>query len=248
MTRIIGSLVIKNELDRYLIECIRHSQAFLDEIFVYDDISTDGSAQACANLGCRTVVRPASDPSFMEHEGYFRYNAWLALEKIIQPQIDDWIFSFDADEFLVSEKDTRDTLEKAIYKAKHNTSIVIPRPEIFKVENGKTYSRIDGFWNNIRCTRLFKYRPNGDWNLVPMGCGSEPTYVAKGPRSNHSLSLELLHYGYARKQDLEEKYMRYNNLEKHGHNDSHIQSIIKPPKLIERNGPVPEILKGYFSE
>ena len=66
----------RQEKDRYLEDCINHAFTFLNEIFVYDDRSTDGSAELAMDLGCRVVRRPDSRPSFLNHEGKFRYAAW----------------------------------------------------------------------------------------------------------------------------------------------------------------------------
>lgn len=237
-------MVIKNEKDRYLESCIRWAQQFLDEIFVYDDRSTDGSAELAHELGCRTVLRGENVPTFLEHEGRFRAAAWRSLESVMKPSSNDWIFALDADEFPVSDKDPiRLAIEKSIKKANYNgkPAVVLPFPEIFKIENGKFYSRVDGEWGRIRGSRLFKYRPNAQWNSKPMGCGSEPTYVAQGRASLNCFGLSVLHLGYAKVEDQYNKYKRYSSLVKHGHADKHIKSIVTPPKLVEWEGPIPEL-------
>lgn len=234
MTRVIGSMVIKNEKDRYLESCIKHAQTFLDEIFVYDDRSTDGSAELAIDLGCRAVRRPDSRPSFINHEGKFRYAAWRAFEQVMKPKDGDWIFSFDADEFLVcQDSDIKKVLDIAISRAekKKAVGIILPFPEVFKIEDDDFFYRVDGLWNTIKGPRLFKYISNGTWNDKPMGCGSEPEYVKAGPLTNQNYSLTVLHLGYARDEDKQSKYERYSSLDQHGHNNSHIESIVTKPKL-----------------
>jgi len=247
MTKVIGSLVIKNEKDRYLEDCIKHAFTFLDDIFVYDDRSTDGSAELALDLGCRVVRRPDSRPSFINHEGKFRYAAWRAFEQVIKPSLSDWVFSFDADEFMVAESDIRKSLDTAIGRAdaRNEIGIILPFPEVFKIENNKFYYRTDGLWNKIKGPRLFKYDFNGSWSDKPMGCGSEPDYVKRGPLSTQNYGLNVLHLGYAKDCDKESKYKRYSSLSEHGHNNSHIESILKTPTLVEWNGSIPE---GDFSE
>ena len=262
MTKIYGSLVIKNEKGRYLESCINWHSQFLDEIFVYDDQSDDGSIELAKDLGCTVIVRDASTPSFMEHEGHFRWKAWQEMESALSLKKGDWIFSFDADEFLVTSTnlDMRETLDKTVDESKRNNRLasVIHRPEIFKIdrtypvdESGiieDCYIRVDGEWNNIFCSRLFAYLPNAKWNLIPMGCGSEPKYLFDNWRGGRDKmfgkpvkELALLHYGYARAEDVKDKYDRYNNLPNNGHNNNHIQSIIENPVLKKWIGNKPNI-------
>lgn len=238
-------MVVKNELDRYLVPCIEHAQTFLDEIFVYDDRSSDETAEVAIDLGCRVVRRPDSRPSFINHEGKFRYSAWRAFEQIMKPQLGDWIFSFDADEFMVNDGQVpiSKTLQVAVARAEKEGSIgiVLPFPEIFKIEDGEFYYRTDGQWGNIRGPRLFKYDLNATWSDKSMGCGSEPTYVLKGKKTTRNYGLSVLHLGYAKDEDKQSKYDRYSSLGEHGHNNSHIESILKTPSLEKWEGMVPQV-------
>lgn len=242
--RIIGTMVVKNELDRYLVPCIKHAQTFLDEIFVYDDRSTDETAEVAIDLGCRVVRRPDSRPSFINHEGKFRYSAWKAFEQVMKPKLGDWVFSFDADEFMVSQSgDIKSVLETTVRvaKQKNNVGVILPFPEIFKIEDSGFYYRVDGLWNTIKGPRLFSYRQNASWSDKPMGCGSEPEYVKSGPLSTRNYGLHVLHLGYAKDEDKKAKYDRYSSLQEHGHNNKHIESIIEKPTLKLWEGKVPVI-------
>lgn len=243
--RIHGIMVTKNEADRYLEPCLEWASQFLDTIFIYDDRSTDSTRLIAEAYGAVLYQREEELPSFLEHEGQFRYNAWLKFQELVDPHILDWCFSFDADEFMVSKdhKDIRLSLETAIKSAElqNKVSVLLDFPEIFKIENGDLFYRTDGLWGTIKGTRLFKYKPGGTFTNKAMGCGSEPTYVSYGTISVDNQGLNVLHLGYAKEEDQQIKYNRYSSLMDHGHNDKHIQSILTPSTLKKWEGSVPDL-------
>lgn len=243
MTKIFGYIAVKDEADRYLADCLKHNISNFDDVFAWDDRSEDSTARICRLHGCTTVVRPEGVPSFLEHEGQFRFAGWKAFEEKMSPSEGDWILSFDADEFLVLDKPgpVRLALEKAITRAQQRgqNGVILPFPEVFDVVNGVPQVRMDGLWGQVRGPRLFVYRGGAEWSDKPMGCGSEPTYVVKGPLSKDNCGLTMLHYGYADKADQVAKHARYTSLFDHGHNDRHVQSIISPPTLQRWTGQVP---------
>jgi glycosyltransferase involved in cell wall biosynthesis len=246
MTRVLGSMVMRNEEDRYLASCLSWSTQFLDKVFVYDDQSTDASPQIARDLGCIVDVRPDDVPSFLEDEGRFRLAAWKAFELQAKPRPGDWVFSFDADEFLVAEGGERAALDTAVRGAKNSRSVgvILPFPEVFMYADGSLWHRTDGFWGGIKGPRLFEYRTGGEWKMKKMGCGSEPTYVGRGPfLSRHAISV--LHLGYAKDEDKTSKYERYSSLENHGHNNDHVNSIVKRPTLKRWTGKTPDLMEIF---
>jgi hypothetical protein len=234
-------LVAKNESERYLKEFIEY-HSFFDDYFLYDDRSDDDTVEIAERAGWKTVIRDSSHPSFMEHEGKFRFNSWKSFENTVRPGIGDWVLSIDADEFIISnsELSVQDELRHSIEEAQKKL-IIMFRREIWKLDNTGCYMRTDGYWKDDRLYRLFKYRPNANWSNKPMGCGSAPSYV--GRDGILSSSLEVLHFGYTNEEDRQERYQRYTGLANHGHNEAHIQSIPVQPKLMPYAGPLPEWTK-----
>jgi glycosyltransferase involved in cell wall biosynthesis len=229
-------LVIRNEEHRYLADFITHHQYVFDDIFVFDDNSTDRTRDICTYNGL-TVVK-ADGVSFLEHEGKFRYQAWQKFEEKMKPSANDWVFAIDADEFLVAQVGvTKSTVHSTIDLAEYFNYISVQTKinEIWKVENGKCYERKDGLWDRIKASRLFKYQQNGTWNMKAMGCGSVPTY-ARVPDFK-TKNINLLHFGYATKEDQAIKFERYKQAG--GHNKNHVLSIIQKPRLQEYEGSVP---------
>ena len=239
MTNVYGLVVAKNEEHRYLKEFIEHHQDIFDGLFLFNDHSTDNTVQICSDYG--VLVRDAGSETFMDHEGEFRFAAWQAFEEAMKPNEQDWVFAIDADEFLVSQEgDPRKALHSTIELAEYLDYIVVKMKvdEIWDIIDSKCFYRNDGLWNKIKASRLFKYQPNGRWNMKAMGCGSAPTYAKLDPfRTNN---INLMHFGYAREEDRKIKYDRYANLKNHGHNNNHIMSIIRRPVLKQYEGNVPD--------
>lgn len=240
--RILGSMVMRNEADRYLESCVSYHQEFCDEIIVYDDKSTDNSVEIVEKLGCDVTVRNETDVSFMEHEGLFRQAAWDNLA--IRARPGDWVLSFDADEFLVAIGDTGDLLEEVIEQADDLdlAGVQLDIPEVFALTSGGIpMVRMDGFWKSIKGVRLFRFEPNGRFLEKIMGCGSAPLYVSDGGVNRNSLGLSLLHYGYIEYEDRLSKYQRYISKKENGHNSQHIASIITEPTLKVWDGSYPKL-------
>lgn len=237
-------LVTKNEGSRYLPKFIEHHN-FFNNVFVYDDRSEDNTVELAKSQNWNVVVRQEDEPSFIEHEGKFRFNSWKHFEETMQPKEEDWILSIDADEFLIT--DTNLTIEEALIneidkaESLNFHSIKMFRREVWKMDASGCHLRVDGFWKNDILFRLFKYRPDAQWSKKPMGCGSAPTYV--GHSGQLTEDLTVLHFGYTNQEDRQTRYDRYTSLVDHGHNDQHIKSIIVNPTLKKYSGPLPEWAK-----
>lgn len=239
MSDIIGLLVMKNEEDRYLADCITHQQSVCDRIVVFDDRSTDDSVKVAESLGCDVFVREESSPSFMEHEGSFRQGAWDLLKGFATP--DSWIFAFDADEFFVGQTMTnRYAMERLISEAERQgyEAVTIPVAEVFGLQaNGNPMIRTDGYWGDISGLRLVKYLP-GQILDKPMASGSVPPVSSKLVKKDIGT---ILHYGYANPEDKYVKFERYTSKIDNGHNSAHIQSILTEPALHPWKGPIPSL-------
>lgn len=243
-----GIIVGKDEAHRYLEASLSWNVPLFDGVFYYDDCSGDESVEIAEAAGCMTAVRSPHAPSFMEHEGRFRQTAYNLFNILFTPVPKlDWVFSFDADEFIMSINGvpTKIAIKEAINKAVSTDaySVRLSVPEIWGDEDGVPQRRVDGFWGAIYCTRLFRWQGVGSIRDKQMGCGSEPTYVTPATISRYTSYLCLMHYGYANRDDLVEKYQRYSTIE-HGHNNNHIQSIVGEPELVPWDREVPYVYRG----
>lgn len=245
-------VVVRNEQARYWRRWLEWTRPIFDWVHVFDDDSTDATSEMAVSAGCHVTRRDGRGKSFLNHEGFYRQQAWREFELRCKPQEDDWVFCIDADEFLVSRHDEAAWLHDQCSLANQQGvgALVVDIPEVFsvdEVEDAGTWLvnpavRIDGFWGDIRGPRLFRYQTGGVFSHKQMGSGSEPTYV----QAVHRTSLDemwLMHYGYARKEDQLTKYARYSTMG-HGHSNQHVESIVGDPSLVPWDGPRIDVLVG----
>jgi hypothetical protein len=250
--RVLLHSCVKNEANRYWDSWLDwHVPIFGgDNVHIYDDRSDDETTDMAREK--KAVVSDGSEEvTFLKHEGQFRQAAWDQFERRMKPEQGDWVFCIDADEFLIGRDDEQSALYRACEWANHQRrgALMVSIPEVFRTdlqEDGKLTNpqvRVDGWWGKIAGTRLFAWQPGGKFSGKAMGCGSEPTYVTTAPRSSLQ-GLWLLHFGYARPEDVKAKYNRYRSLAVHGHADAHVESIPQPPQLVSWDGPLIDVHLG----
>lgn len=237
--RIVASLVTKNEEYRYLDSFLDWNSPWWDDLFIFDDQSSDDTRHICEQYGI-VVERPDVTPPFIEDEAAFRYTAWVLMEERMNLKEGDFIFSIDADEFLVATTDStesiRSLLEETAGKVLHFDRFAanIDIPEVWD-DSYPWMIRKDGLWTNKRLPRLTRYVRDGVFRNKKMGCGSTPTYSYEN-MLEEDFGVSLLHVGYANEDDRRDRYERYMSLPNHGHNPQHIMSIMSYPRLEEWTG------------
>jgi len=245
--KILVLMPARNEAARYLHSAISNALEWADDVFVYDDGSTDDSYEIALDAGAVVKRREESVPKFLEHEGRFRQGSWNAFTDCLSPQESDWVFAVDSDECVVTDAPlTRSVIESNIAAAQAigAFSCIVPVPEFFGYdEDGTPMRRTDGLWATIAGTRLFRFQPAGCYADRPMGSGAEPGYV-QARRKHQSSGLSLCHYGYADANDQIEKYNRYTSLKAHGHANAHVNSILATKTLERWTGKVPDMTRG----
>lgn len=228
--------VMKNEAHRYLANFLTHHAGMFDGHAFYDDQSTDQSVEMCEAAGGKVFVRIDSDPAFLEVESEFRNDAWNWMEDCFNPDVKDWIVVLDADEFLTGP--VNNMIEKAMMLDSSGISISVP--EVFTVDNGTPWVRTDGFWGDLRSTRVCRYQRPGQYAYKEMGASPVPEFANRWVYApDQPTTPAILHYGYARHEDRLAKYERYKNLS--GHNPAHIESIMQKPTLEQWTGSYPVI-------
>lgn len=244
--RIFALTVGRNELGRYLTPMMMHLKGVVDGHFFYDDNSTDGTPLIAAEVGT-CVARPGNVPSFVENEGEFRGAAWAAFEEHMKPTIGDWVLVIDCDEFLVTDcllGEVKRCLKAHLIRAIHSATpwdvgVDLNIHEVFDIAHNEVpLVRVDQLWGTIHAPRLFPYRPDGFFTSGQFGVTAVPHYVMGGPWGNTE-DVSILHFGYAKLEDRQLKYDRYNGGA--GHLKAHIDSIMEPGELIPWEGRIPDL-------
>lgn len=252
-----GLMVVRNEADRYLQSCLEWHMDIFDDLFIVDDQSDDETVELCLSYTSSVITRPDEIPSFMEHEGKFRQFAWSSMVSMLELTEKDWIVVVDADEFLVSSSaaSTRDVLDQMRFKLTGEGSWAsrVKKIEIFDSDDDGLYGRVDGFWKRDAKAMIARYRErDGGFSNREMACGRLPAWY-ENQYINHPANLRpagddltLLHVGYMDKNDRIEKHKRYTSKGNHGHSRSHIESILKTPRLEKWQGQTPPVWRGMM--
>lgn len=219
--KIITHMVIgPNEADRYLTQVIDRVLGWTDEFHAVLDADTGMREFQIVDQYTANVRH--SKLRWEDHEGKFREDAWHIMEDMMQPSLDDYIVILDADEVVTHPWSIRPAI-----LANEGRRLAFTFHEMWSPH----HYRVDGHWKPYPAWVCIPYRYDGHFQDRPLASGREPTYAARVPRIDEPIS-ELLHYGYARPEDRQFKYDRYQRLDggKY-HNQDHLRSILHTPEL-----------------
>lgn len=233
--KLVASLIVRNELDRYLGLAIEHLQQYTDEIRVLDDGSTDGSGEYLRDQGVSVLVNDG--PTFKEHEGAARQRL-LTHTMGAEP---DWILAIDADEFVGDPYRLRAAIEDSSSRGRLGPpAYTLDMQEVWEATPEILGIRTDGGWRPHGCPILFRVptlpqeRRQG-WKINPkrLACGREPMIVRRNYGLARASGSAVLHFGWARESERQARYEHYVELDGgRYHANSHIQSIVAPPERI----------------
>jgi glycosyltransferase involved in cell wall biosynthesis len=221
------SMVVKNEADRYLRKALEAHRDFIDAAVIIDDGSTDHTVEVC-----REVLRDI--PLHLVENASSQFSNEVALRKqqwqeTIQTD-PGWILNLDADEFMDSSFSAKvpEILEQQQYDAVY-----------FRLYDmwSETHYREDSYWQAHLYYRPFmvRYRPAFPyiWKETPQHCGRFPLSISQFPYMAHPSRVK--HYGWARPEDRQYKYKRYQLLDpdaKYGWREQYESILDENPNLI----------------
>jgi hypothetical protein len=186
-------------------DCLSSLSAFVDDICVLDDGSTDATPRICRSFPkVRHLVR--WEKSFF-HEGIDR-NVVLALVKDTEP---DWILMMDIDELF------EDRIAGGIQSMMQVPEVVAWGFLMLHFWDGKTHFRIDGPWGHETRhhvhPRLFRNQPGLHYPTQTIH-GAHVLGLTGGEMALSDVLIK--HYGYSFADKTREKYERYRAVDPDG--------------------------------
>lgn len=203
--RVTLSMVVKNEVGRYLSRVLKGLAGHIDEAVIIDDASADRTAEICKQLLADVPLHLVKNKtSKFSDEISLRKQQW---EETIKTN-PDWILNLDADELL------EDGFWEAAQAFLEDETIERCDFRLYDMWSETQY-REDAFWSAHKTSRTFLLRYRADfayeWNETPQHCGRFPANCDSFVKAGEEFRIR--HYGWARKVDRAEKYRRYQRLD-----------------------------------
>lgn len=240
--RLIASLIVRNELGRYLEPCVDHLLEFCDEIRVLDEGSTDGWSDT--RVSCLRAPERIGD-AFVNHAAMRQRLLDFTLEGA-----PTHILAIDADEFITDGLAVRRACDS--YDGEVFSAFKVCLQEVWKVNAGELQIRQDGGWVEHDVALVWRpdrLKPN-QLKITDRGhaTGRTPDAVGQLP-AGHTCSA-LLHLGWANVGERDERFARYavGDAGKF-HAKAHIDSIMWPDERIRLTASEwPEALEPWRAE
>ena len=225
---LIGTMLVRNEADRWLRQVLKQMKSVCDKLIILDDYSTDNTPEICKEYG----------DVYKSERQYWGFNEIRQRKHLWELGISyandgDWILCLDADETIPKI----DLLLRKIKTA-----------EQYKVD-GLAFKLYD-MWNQTHYRDdIYWCGHNGDWLMCVKYDASKQyewcekvLHCGRFPVNACSLlgrtGLEIQHWGWSTSKDREIKYNRYKEVDPDGKYGSINQynSILDPsPYLKEFN-------------
>lgn len=219
--KLVASLIVKDEANRYLEPCVQHLLEFCDEVRAYDDGSTDGSDELMDSLGVKVARDPES--TFFQHEGNAR-NRSLQWTLEGQPS---HVLAIDADEFVSDGAAVRRACEGA------GAVWSLEMLEVWRAFDECLCVREDGGWRSHPVPVLWQVpdRPSSLWRIADraLACGRVPVPVDRLAHAAVTTDASLLHFGWANQAERVARHHRYAVADGgRFHRSTHLDSILWP--------------------
>lgn len=238
--KLTASVIVRNEADRYLRECVASLLEFCDEIRILDDGSTDhwleefrgawGKDGSRVKAMYRLPENRNERPSFHQHA--------KARNVLLQVTLDGWpdyVLAVDADEFVTDGAAVRRACETGAQV------VTLEIAEVWKACESELCIREDGGWRShpIGCVwRAETFRKQA------LSLRDRDTATGRVPDAIHGVpstpsGASLLHFGWACDAERSERYERHVGS---AHARSHVESILWPDERVTlRSMPWPEM-------
>lgn len=193
-------LMLYNEEEKgNLTRCLRNCCKWADEIFIYDDASTDGSRETYkAYVPERNIIFGERNDFVASRE----HKAQL-LDLVLQRN-PNWIGWIDGDDIL--ERRLTNDLRKILSEIQHNyNGLVLHNVNLWRSES---YYRTDSLFNECFKTNFWRNRGQLQYDIKP---GIHLSQHPEGTHPEWAFNYQLLHYGFSSRELMIRKYLDYKN-------------------------------------
>ncbi len=192
---------IKNSA-KWLAKSLQASSRFADEILVLDDDSTDKTVEIAKTFP-KVKIKTQKKPMNEKRDREFLYN-WAVEEGAT------WIASCDGDE-IFDERLTKDYAKELMHPKNPMIKGYICR--IITFWRGRKNVRVDGTFNNLAFTRIYKVEPKQHF-VSPHSQGLHCSSAPEMPIENLAwCPVRILHYGYETFKEAKRKYEFYERVD-----------------------------------
>jgi len=221
------SMVIRDEADGFLRDCLQSAKKYADFILIIDDASTDETVKICqeilADFPHKIIV---NEVSLFANETVLRSLQWKESLKL-NPE---WILILDADQIFEDR-------------------VVGQMNKLLETDKDAIYFHEYDFWNESEYREDELWRAHLNWRLfivrnkreesysfrnMAQHCGSFPTQAYH--YSYHLSDLRVKHFGWSREVDRKRKFKRYMKLDpdgKFGIMAQYLSILDEEPNLIK---------------
>lgn len=233
--KLCASLIVRDELGRYLPLVVEHLLGFCDEVRILDDGSDDNVLGEYARTP-RVAIRRRSEPGMFTHEGRARQELleWTLAGRPTH------VLAIDADE-LVSDGAR---LRERLLEAPEVPVWWLEIQEVWRATRDALLTREDGGWRSHPVPLLWRVpepllagRLIGPearlWRIADrqLACSRVPTAITRSVARAPGVGAELLHFGWADESARQQRYQRYAVADGgRFHAGSHLESILWPDR------------------
>jgi hypothetical protein len=229
-----ASVILRNELGRYLGAFLDHLLEFTDQIVIFDDDSDDGWEEALRPGWGRAERRISIIRRNRGGAEAFRTHA-AARNQLLQETLairPDHIVAIDADEFV-----SDGALLRRMCQQHPGRNLSLELCEVWEACDERLCVRTDGQWRPrgvAMCWAPGRYRPE-ELRIVDRktATGRTPELTRRGEPPVWS-GAACFHFGWAREEERAERASRY--APGSGHADAHVRSIMWPPERVSLEG------------